>query len=248
MTIRLPLLSADPDAAFPSATQALRDPNGLLAMGGDLSPARLLNAYRHGIFPWYSEEQPILWWCPEPRAVFDTGRFGLPSRFRRSLKHSAWTVRFDSDFAAVISACAQTPRPGQYGSWITPAMLAAYQELHQLGHAHSVEVRSGGRLVGGLYGVAIGQMFFGESMFSAESGASKVALAALCRRLADWGWPLLDAQVENPHLSRLGVRPMARAAFLQQVHGLCELPGRPGPWRLEGAALPASALAVDGGG
>ena len=243
MTIKIPLLSADPEAAFPPATQALREPNGLLAMGGDLSPARLLNAYRSGIFPWYSEEQPILWWCPDPRAVFETPRFRLPSRFRRSLKSCPWTVGFDSAFEQVIDACALAPRAGQLGSWITPAMRAAYSQLHRLGHAHSVEVYDQQRLVGGLYGVAVGQMFFGESMFSGESGGSKIALAALCRQLAAWNWPLLDAQVENPHLSSLGAQRLARSDFLIRIAGLCERPGRLGNWQLDLPRFPASALA-----
>jgi leucyl/phenylalanyl-tRNA--protein transferase len=181
------LLPPNPEAPFPPAAQALRVPDGLLAVGGDLSPARLLNAYRHGIFPWFSEGQPILWWTPDPRMVFRTGKPILSTRFRRSLRNCAWQVRADTAFDQVIAACASLPRPGQDGTWITPGMLAAYRELHRLGHAHSVEVFDGDRLVGGIYGVAIGRMFFGESMFSAEPGGSKVALAALARRLREWG-------------------------------------------------------------
>src|SRR5690606_29028750 len=168
----------DPDAPFPPAALALREPDGLLAVGGDLSPRRLLNAYRGGIFPWYSDGQPILWWSPDPRLVFRTDAVRLSSRFRRSLRRCDWRVRADTDFAAVIAACADSPRLGQSGTWITASMRAAYLRLHQLGHAHSIEVWDRqGRLAGGLYGVAVGRMFFGENMFSAYSGGSKVALA-----------------------------------------------------------------------
>lgn len=243
MPIRLPLLPPDPSAPFPPGDTATREPNGLLAMGGDLSPARLLNAYRHGVFPWYSAGEPILWWCPDPRMVFRTDAFRLASRLCRDLRRSAWEVRADTDFAAVIDACAASPRPGQDGTWITPEMRAAYVELHRLGHAHSVEVFDRERLVGGIYGVAVGRMFFGESMFSAESGGSKVALAALVRILRDWGWPLLDAQVENPHLLSLGGRRMPRPAFLAEVARLTALADPPGPWTARVAPFPASGLA-----
>jgi leucyl/phenylalanyl-tRNA--protein transferase len=225
------LLDASPQAPFPPAHLALREPDGLLAYGGDLSPQRLLNAYAGGIFPWYSRGQPILWWSPDPRMVFDTGRFALSSRLRRSLRKSAWELRADIAFAAVVDACASVPRPGQDGTWITPQMRAAYCELHRLGHAHSVEVYDRqGALVGGIYGVALGRMFFGESMFSRQSGGSKVALAGLARFLAGNGFPLLDAQVENPHLLSLGGRRLERPLFLEQVGRLAALPGLAGPW------------------
>lgn len=243
MTIRLPLLGPDPEAPFPPAWRALREPNGLLAMGGDLSPARLLNAYRHGIFPWFSEGEPILWWCPDPRMVFDTSGVRLSSRFRRGLRRSAWQVRADTAFDAVLAACAHSPRPGQDGTWITPAMAVAYGELHRRGHAHSVEVFDGERLVGGIYGVAVGRMFFGESMFSAESGGSKVALAGLARLLASWGWPLLDAQVRNPHLESLGARLLPRDDFLQVVRQQADKPGPAGSWAGRVAPFPAALLA-----
>ena len=237
------ILPADPRAAFPPAKNALHEPDGLLAIGGDLSPERLLNAYRHGIFPWFSEGQPILWWTPDPRMVFRTDGVRLSSRFRRSLRHSSWQVRADTAFADVVAACALSPRPGQDGTWITRDMQDAYLELHRLGHAHSVEVFDGERLVGGIYGVAIGRMFFGESMFSAESGASKVALAALAYRLQQWGWPLMDAQVENPHLPTLGAESWPRREFLQQVAQLTDLPEEPGNWTLRFGVMAASALA-----
>lgn len=243
MPLRLPLLPFDPRAAFPDPRTALREPNGLLAMGGDLSPARLLNAYRRGIFPWYSDREPLLWWSPDPRTVFPTGALRLSSRFRRSLRTSRWIVRADTCFAAVIDACALMPRPGQDGTWITDEMRAAYLELHRLGHAHSIEVLEGERLVGGLYGVAIGRMFFGESMFSADSGGSKVALAALCAKLQDWAWPLLDAQVENPHLLTLGAQLWPRNRFLESIEGLVELEGATGNWTERFGNFPARSLA-----
>ena len=225
------LLDADPSAPFPPATRALREPDGLLAVGGDLSPTRLLAAYRGGIFPWYSAGQPILWWSPDPRAVFATDGVRLSSRFRRVLRRSQWTVRADTRFADVLAGCASSPRPGQHGTWITAAMQAAYLGLHALGHAHSVEVLEGTRLVGGIYGVSVGRMFYGESMFSAESGGSKVALAALARHLAGRGWPLIDAQVPNAHLSSMGARLMPRGRFLVEVERLAAVPEPLGDWR-----------------
>ncbi|HEY5971456.1 MAG TPA: leucyl/phenylalanyl-tRNA--protein transferase [Pseudoxanthomonas sp.] len=236
------LLSPDPGAPFPPADAALRQPDGLLAIGGDLSTERLLNAYRHGIFPWFSEGQPILWWTPDPRMVFRTNRLPLSSRFRRSLRHSAWQVRADTAFARVVAACATSPRPGQDGTWITQEMQDAYSELHRLGHAHSVEVFDRERLVGGIYGVAIGRMFFGESMFSAESGGSKVALAGLSYRLHEWGWPLIDAQVENDHLIVLGAESWPRARFLRQMAELTQEPGMAGSWTQSFGDLTAARL------
>jgi len=243
MSLRLPQLGADPASPFPPAGTALREPDGLLAMGGDLSPQRLLNAYAHGVFPWFSDGQPILWWSPDPRTVFRTDGLHLSARMRRELRRSEWRIVADRDFGAVIAACASAPRPGQDGTWITRDMQAAYCGLHRLGHAHSIEVRDGGRLVGGLYGVAIGRMFFGESMFSAESGGSKVALAALALRLREWGWPLIDAQVGNPHLDTLGAEAWPRPRFLAAVAEACAQPGRPGSWAGTFGTLPAPALA-----
>ncbi|RPE81642.1 leucyl/phenylalanyl-tRNA--protein transferase [Vulcaniibacterium tengchongense] len=238
-----PWLPPDPEAPFPPPEQALRQPDGLLAIGGDLSPARLLNAYRHGIFPWYSQGQPILWWSPDPRTVFRTERVHLSRRFRRELRRSRWTVRADTAFDAVIEACAAIPRPGQRGTWIVPEMRAAYRRLHALGHAHSFEVFDGARLVGGIYGVAVGRMFFGESMFSAESGGSKVALAALARQLYAWGWPLIDAQVENDHLLRLGAERWPRPRFLAAAAAQCAAPEPPGLWAARVGEWPARRLA-----
>ncbi|WP_369938339.1 leucyl/phenylalanyl-tRNA--protein transferase [Xanthomonas tesorieronis] len=242
---RLPaLLAADPTAPFPPAASALREPDGLLAIGGDLTATRLLNAYAHGIFPWYSDGDPIMWWSPDPRTVFRSDAVRLSSRFRRSLRHSAWRVRADTAFAQVIEACAQAPRRGQDGTWITAEMSAAYIALHRAGHAHSVEVFDGAELVGGIYGVSRGRMFFGESMFSARSGGSKVALAALARRLHDWGWPLIDAQVENDHLRRLGAQRWPRGAFLEAIATLVAAPAPPGPWTPRFGELAAAELAL----
>jgi leucyl/phenylalanyl-tRNA--protein transferase len=244
MNRRLTLLSDDPAAPFPPVDRAWREPDGLLAVGGDLSPTRLLNAYRSGIFPWYSDGQPILWWSPDPRLIFRTDGVRLSTRFRRSLRNSTWTVRADTAFEAVIHACARTPRKGQLGTWITTGMENAYIELHRLGHAHSVEVFDADRLVGGIYGVAIGRMFFGESMFSAESGGSKVALAALAHRLCDWGYPLIDAQVANPHLLTLGAEYMARGHFIDAVAQLTVFEGRTGSWTEAHGELRAADLAA----
>lgn len=236
------LLGQASDSPFPPAELALCEPDGLLAVGGDLSPVRLLNAYAGGIFPWFSEGQPLLWWSPDPRMVFRTGQVHLSSRFRRSLRASSWRVRADTAFAEVMQACAQSPRPGQDGSWITADMHRAYVELHRLGYAHSVEVFEAQELVGGIYGVAIGRMFFGESMFSARSGGSKVALAALAAALSRWGWPLIDAQVENPHLLRMGATQLPRPAFLEQVRTLVHEPGTVGSWTRHFGEIAASTL------
>ena len=245
--LTLPVLGEAPDSPFPPVEDALREPDGLLAMGGDLSPVRLLNAYREGIFPWYSRGQPVLWWSPDPRMVFRTDGVRLSSRFRRTLRGSRWTVRADTAFEAVIDACASTPRPGQRGTWITREMQAAYVALHALGHAHSVEVFDGDSLVGGIYGVAVGHMFFGESMFSARSGGSKVALAALASTLQGWGWPLIDAQVENPHLVSLGADAMERGEFMRRLHGLAGEPAPVGPWTHRVGCRPAALLAASDG-
>ena len=243
MSILPALLPPEPDAPFPPVDRALRQPDGLLAIGGDLSPPRLLNAYRHGIFPWYSQGQPILWWSPDPRTMFATDGVRLGSKFRRGLRRSTWEVRADTAFAEVIRACAETPRPGQRGTWITREMRAAYERMHELGHAHSFEVFEGERLVGGIYGVAIGRMFFGESMFSAESGGSKVALAALAAHLGSWGFPLIDAQVENDHLLSLGAELWTRPRFLAAVAELTAEPGIVGSWSGRVGCWPATRLA-----
>lgn len=248
MSLRLPLLADDPRAPFPPASSAWREPNGLLAMGGDLSPERLLNAYRHGIFPWFSQGQPILWWSPDPRMVFRTDRVRLSSRLRRGLRRSGWVVRADTAFEQVVAACATVPRRGQRGTWITGTMRRAYAGLHHLGHAHSVEVfdaaAGDGRLAGGIYGVAVGRMFFGESMFGTAPGASKVALAALARHLHARGWPLIDAQVESAHLRSLGAESWPREEFLARIEALCAQADAPGTWAARFGEWPAAVLAA----
>lgn len=233
------LLGTDPASPFPPARLALRAPDGLLAVGGDLSTTRLLAAYRSGIFPWYSRGQPILWWSPDPRMVFETARFGLASRLRRQLRRSPWVLRADTAFEAVVEACARV-RPGQDDTWIVPDMARAYAELHRQGHAHSIEVFEGERLVGGIYAVAIGAMVFGESMFSAQSGGSKLALAGLIGFMRERGWPLLDAQLENPHLRSLGGLRMPRPPFLGLVAELAERQGLPGRWTQAFGERPAT--------
>jgi len=211
----------DPEAPFPPVELALRDPDGLLAVGGDLSPRRLLNAYRHGIFPWYSEGQPILWWSPDPRLVLFPDRLRVSRSLRKILRKEMFRITLDQAFPEVIRACA-APRAGDQGTWITPAMQAAYVRLHELGHAHSVEAWLEGKLVGGLYGVAIGRMFFGESMFSRVSAASKVAFVHLVRRLAAWGFGPIDCQVHTDHLARFGAEPVSRARFIDHLEDYCE--------------------------
>ncbi len=227
--LRLYRLAADPAAPFPPVELALDEPDGLLAIGGDLSPPRFLNAYRSGIFPWYSEGEPILWWSPARRAVFRTDGVHVPRRLRRTLRHSGWTVRADSEFADVVAGC-MAPRRDQDGTWITEDMRVAYLELHRLGHAHSIDVFEGDALIGGVMGLGIGAMFCGDSMFSRRSGASTLALAALAHRLQEWGWPCIDAQVPNAHTQRLGVEVWPRAAYLAALGEALNQPGRTGAW------------------
>lgn len=223
----------DPLAPFPPVDRALREPDGLLAAGGDLNPVRLLNAYRQGIFPWYEDDQPILWWSPDPRAVLYPECLHISRRLRRTLRRPNWTATFDGAYADVIAACA-APRHGARGTWITREMRVAYNELHAQGHAHSVEIRDDdGILIGGLYGVAIGRAFFGESMFSWRADASKIAITALLRHLQAWGYPLLDCQLPSPHLTRLGAQMMPRWMFLKQIDEACRRPGRASPWQID---------------
>lgn len=235
-------LGAAPDAPFPPLASALDDPDGLLAMGGDLSPTRFLNAYRSGIFPWYSAGQPILWWSPSRRAVFRTDGVHLSTRLRRQLRHRPWVVRADTAFADVVTGCAAARAGQDGGTWITADMQLAYAALHQRGIAHSIEVFDGERLVGGLLGLVFGQMFCGDSMYSAESGASSLALAALAARLHDWGWPLIDAQVPNAHTRRLGVEVWTRDDYLIALARQRELPALATPWREAFGEWPARAL------
>jgi leucyl/phenylalanyl-tRNA--protein transferase len=223
------------DIAFPPLATALREPNGLLAAGGDLSPRRLLEAYRRGIFPWFSEGDPILWWSPDPRMVLAPAELKVSRSLAKTLRNKPYEVRFDTAFDAVIRACA-APREGEPGTWITAEMRAAYDRLHRLGYAHSVETWIDGELAGGLYGVAIGRMFYGESMFSRARDASKIALAHLARRLQEAGFGLIDCQMRTEHLASLGAREIPRAAFQRAVGELVDYPGRPGPWTDWGTA------------
>ena len=201
---------------FPALERALREPNGLLAAGGDLSAERLIAAYRHGCFPWFSEGQPLLWWSPDPRTVLFPEEFHLSRSLAKLLRQQRYRVTFDQDFAAVIEGCA-SPRDYADGTWITDSMRAAYLELHQRGLAHSVEVWDGEQLVGGLYGLAMGQLFFGESMFSRADNASKIGFATLVSKLRDWGFVLIDCQMPTRHLHSLGARPIARAEFARYL-------------------------------
>lgn len=231
----LPWLDPDaPDMPFPPVDQALIEPNGLLALGGDLHPERLLNAYRHGIFPWYEEGQPILWWSPDPRAILFIREFRLRRSLRKRLRNGGLHVTLDRAFSDVIQACAEIPRDGQHGTWITPTMIAAYTRLHRLGYAHSVEVCTGdGELVGGLYGLALGRLFFGESMFSRHPDASKIALATLACQLQRWGFVMIDCQQPTEHLLSLGAREIARVEFVERLSKDCALAQRAGPWCLD---------------
>ncbi|WP_163647473.1 leucyl/phenylalanyl-tRNA--protein transferase [Modicisalibacter sp. 'Wilcox'] len=218
----LPWLAESP-VQFPDIADALDEPPGLLAAGGALTPEWLLAAYRRGIFPWFSDDQPILWWCPTPRLVLFPEEIRVRRSLAKRLRNGGFTVSRDQCFADVIAACA-APRDDADGTWITAAMQTAYRRLHAMGHAHSVEVWRDGQLVGGLYGVALGRMFFGESMFSRESDASKVALVHLARRLQAQGGGLIDCQMPTPHLASLGAREIAREAFIDYLEQYAALP------------------------
>ena len=205
---------------FPPARRALKSPNGLLAAGGDLSPARLLSAYRNGIFPWYEAGQPILWWCPDPRTILAPSELHISRSMRKVMRQTSFSVTLDQDFPAVMAACA-APRGDTDATWITPAMQAAYTRMHHQGHAHSVEVWEAGELVGGLYGLALGRVFFGESMFSIRTNASKIAFITLAEHLSECDFVLIDCQMPTDHLFSLGARSMSRADFLQQLAQFC---------------------------
>ena len=227
----LPWLDS-PESSFPDISLALAAPNGLLAAGGDLSPKRLLEAYESGIFPWFEEGQPVLWWSPDPRMVLFPEDLRVSKSLQKTLNKSHYTVTFDEAFAEVIACCAQ-PRGDSPGTWITAEMQAAYTQLFEAGHAHSVEVWRGGDLIGGLYGVALGQLFFGESMFSFESNASKIALVNLVKQLQRWNYRLIDCQVSSEHLESLGAIEISREEFRQQLHALLPRPGKAAPWILD---------------
>ncbi len=223
------LSSADAADRFRPASEALSEPNGLLAAGGDLSPERLLAAYRRGIFPWYEEGQPILWWSPDPRAVLKPDGIKVSRSLRRSINKGGFEVRIDHAFASVVAACAE-PRRYTDATWITREMADAYTRLHRRGWAHSFETWREGELVGGLYGVAIGRVFFGESMFARATDASKVALVRLAEHLRARAFELIDCQVASAHVASLGATTVPRASFLALLDEHCEPPGAPERW------------------
>ncbi|MBV5307953.1 leucyl/phenylalanyl-tRNA--protein transferase [Chromatium okenii] len=228
----LALLDPHDPTAFPHPDQALREPNGLLAVGGDLSVTRLHHAYRHGIFPWFSPGDPLLWWSPDPRLVLFPDQVHISRSLAKRLRQQRFTLSFDVAFARVIRSCA-APRDEDGGTWLVPEMIAAYENLHQHHLAHSVEVWRGEQLVGGLYGVAIGRVFFGESMFSRVSDASKIALVHLCQQLAEWEFGVIDCQMQTAHLQRMGAVTVPRATFLTLLDQFSPLPGRLTRWNGE---------------
>ncbi len=228
----IPLLDAR-SLVFPPLESALRYPDGLLAAGGDLSVERLLAAYTHGIFPWFSPGDPILWWSPDPRYVLQPAHIHIGRTLQRTLKRGTFRFTFDAAFPRVIEACATALRDGQPGTWITREMRMAYIALHRAGYAHSVEAWLGDELVGGLYGVSIGRMFFGESMFARADDASKAAFAVLCRHLTHWQFALIDCQMETAHLARFGADFISRDEFVRIVNDACALPAP--DWQLQPA-------------
>ena len=223
----MPVFRLRDELVFPDPELA---EDGLLAIGGDLGTPRLLLAYRKGIFPWYGEGDPLLWWSPPQRALLRPGHLHLSTRTRRQLRQHPFEIRCDSAFEAVIGHCSRVPRPGQDGTWITREMRRAYVALHHAGHAHSVEAWRDGELRGGLYGVSMGGAFFGESMFSLEAEASRAALAALDARLAAWGFTMLDGQLPHEGLAAYGFKALPRALFLEELAEALQLAGQPGSW------------------
>ncbi len=219
----------DRHTPFPPIERATREPDGLLAAGGDLSVARLVDAYGRGIFPWYADGQPILWWSPDPRMVLFVDEFVVSHSLRKRIAAGTFSITVDTAFDNVIDACA-APRAGQQGTWITEEMVEAYAALHRAGYAHSVEAWRDGELVGGLYGIALGRVFFGESMFTRQPDASKVALAHLVLRLRELEVPMIDCQQQTPHLASLGARPIARAAFAARLRELIHSTEPPAGW------------------
>jgi len=219
------LESKDP---FPPVERALKNPNGLLAAGGELSVERLLDAYRRGVFPWYSGGEPVLWWSPDPRMVLYCAELKVSRSLAKNVRNKGYEVRVDTDFAAVLEGCSERPQ-----TWLGGDMKKAYLRLHRSGYAHSFETWHGGELVGGLYGVAIGRMFYGESMFSRATDASKVALVALVRELNARGFPLIDCQMHTPLLASLGAREIPRRTFLRELTALVNYPEQPGKWNVK---------------
>lgn len=217
---------------FPPLQDALAEPNGLLAVGGDLSQDRLLDAYARGIFPWFNPGDPVLWWSPDPRMVLFPEDLKISRSLRKTLLKRKFQIRTDTAFREVMLACAQ-PRADQNGTWITPEIVSGYCRLHEIGLAHSVETWMNGELVGGLYGVALGRMFYGESMFSRISDASKIAFAHLVRQLQRWNFGMIDCQMKTAHLASLGAREIPRGEFAERLTNLVNRPGQPGNWYFE---------------
>jgi len=226
------LNGTSPDSHFPDPGLAEREPDGLLAIGGDLHPQRLLQAYAQGIFPWYGEDQPILWWSPDPRTLLYPDRVHVSRSLRRQLRRGGLVLRIDSAFEQVTRACAE-PRGDLQGTWLLPEMQTAYRRLHELGVAHSIELWRQQELVGGLYGVALGKAFFGESMFSRIPGASKIVMVYLCERLLAFNYRFLDCQVFNPHLASMGAEEIPRARFLQELEKAVLAPEDPAIWHAD---------------
>jgi len=230
----MPVFQLTDELVFPHPS--LADDDGLLAVGGDLSPRRILLAYANGIFPWYNDDDPILWWSPNPRCVLFPAKFNIPQSLRKFLRNQTHEVRFDTRFEEVIYRCATVARKGQEGgTWITPQMQAAYTELHRLGYAHSVEVYQSDKLVGGLYGIALGKVFYGESMFHLVPNASKIALVALVVQLRHWGFELIDNQQTTPLLLQFGAEEIDREYFLELLNKATTQEGITGKWQLTGA-------------
>lgn len=223
------LLDNNPSTPFPDVTLAEKEPDGLLAVGGDLTPQRLIQAYQLGIFPWFSEGEPILWWSPNPRTVLYPEKIKISRSLRKTLRKKLYNVTFDRSFEAVIHECA-APRDDSPGTWLVPEMIDAYCMQHKLGLAHSVEVWQDTKLVGGLYGMAIGRVFFGESMFSRASDSSKVALVFLCNQLKAWGFKMIDCQVYTRHLASMGADEIPRQRFCNDLNTWTRRVGRVGSW------------------
>ncbi len=231
----MPIYRLPDEHLFPHPDEAEFD--GLLAVGGDLHPHRLVTAYAQGIFPWYGEGSPILWWSTDPRLVLEPVRLHVPRSLERVLRQGRFTFSMDQDFPAVIRACADAPRPGQEGTWLVEEMIEAYTRLYELGLAHSIEARQDGELKGGLYGVSLGRVFFGESMFHEAPEASKACLVVLARQLLAWDFHLIDCQQTTAHMQRFGARELCRAEFLRRLEASLEHPTRQGRWELETRSL-----------
>ncbi|MFT4045624.1 MAG: leucyl/phenylalanyl-tRNA--protein transferase [Solimonas sp.] len=229
----------NPHQPFPPVHLAMRDPNGLLAIGGDLSTTRLLSAYRQGIFPWYNPDEPILWWCPDPRTVLLPSAMHVSHSLKKAIRRADYAVTLDRAFDAVLAACA-AERQRSRGTWLGDDMRYAYHELQHKGHAHSVEVWRDHQLIGGLYGVALGRVFFGESMFSRATDASKLALYWLCRQLQRWRFEMIDCQISSGHLLSLGAQEMPRAQFLPRLAVAVQAPSQPQRWQFD-ADVPSAA-------